>query len=417
MPRDLSAVELGLPLNTVVRVTREGRTYLAVTYDGVNVADKIASYALKNAFRANKALKLEETKNGKTMWRLVPQVEFDKLTRTEAVASVDTPSLNIAGDRTYNSFNTHDELVDFIKSAMGLKPKKLKIPEVAWRFAVRTVLRGMNMLVVGPTGCGKTLLANCLKVALGREDKFFYFNLGSTQDPRSSLIGNTHYDPTKGTHVALSLFAQAIQIPGALILLDEASRVHPEGANILMTVLDYTQRYLRVDEQADSSNATIHVAPGVSFILTANIGSEYTATRTMDRAFLDRCTMLELQPLSEEDELDNLKATYPDVEDKFLVAISKVASKTRIEVKGDTPQVDTIISTRMAEDWAGAVYDGFPFGEAAEVYVYPFFSDAGGASSPRSYMRKVVQQFLPNEYTDKKTVHRGGNVNSAQVPW
>ncbi len=38
--------------------------------------------------------------------------------------------------------------------------RKLKIPEMAWRFAVRTVLRGKNMLVVGPSGCGKTTLLN-----------------------------------------------------------------------------------------------------------------------------------------------------------------------------------------------------------------------------------------------------------------
>ena len=41
-----------------------------------------------------------------------------------------------------------------------------------------------------------------------------------------------------------------------------------------------------IDEHDDSP--TILVARGVSFIATANIGMEYTATRVIDRAILDR---------------------------------------------------------------------------------------------------------------------------------
>jgi MoxR-like ATPase len=274
------------------------------------------------------------------------------------------------------------------------------------------------MLVVGPSGCGKTLLANALKVALGREDRYFYVNLGATQDPRSTLIGNTHFDSNTGTFVALSYFAQAIQVPNALILLDEVSRAHPEAHNILMTVLDYTQRYLRVDEKADTE--TVRVASGVTFILTANVGSEYTATRTMDRALLDRCTMFEMQPLNKEDELENLRECYTEVEDKVLTAIAEIATKTRAEARSETPRVDTIISTRMSEELAHAIYDGFSLAEGAEMYIFPFFSDAGGAESPRAFMRALVQQFLPAETDGKKTPFKGGDpkANAGRpTPW
>ena len=59
-----------------------------------------------------------------------------------------------------------------------------------------------------------------------------------------------------------------------------------------MTVLDYGQRYLRLDE-ADGQ-ATIKVADGVTFVATANIGNEYTATRQLDKALLDRFTVVEM---------------------------------------------------------------------------------------------------------------------------
>jgi hypothetical protein len=45
---------------------------------------------------------------------------------------------------------------------------------------------------------------------------------------------------------------------------------------------------------------------------------------------------------------------------------------------------------------AGLIYDGFTLTEAAEVCIYPFFSDAGGADSERTYMRQLVQKYIPS---------------------
>ena len=108
--------------------------------------------------------------------------------------------------------------------------------------------------------------------------------MGSTQDPRATLIGNVHFEKSKGTYFSESLFVKAIQTPNAVILLDELSRAHPDAWNILMTVLDQGQRYLRLDEQ--DGQATINVAEGVTFVATANIGNEYTSTRVMDKALM-----------------------------------------------------------------------------------------------------------------------------------
>lgn len=410
MPRNMTADELGIPLGTLVKVSRNGRFYSAVTTDGTDVTEKIEGYALKNAFRAGKALKLEETRKHATMWRQVSVVDFDKEVRSNVVQNTDDSSLR-AEQHTPEGFDSHEDIVKFVAGAMSLKPRKLKIPEIWWKFAVRSVIRGKNLLVVGPSGCGKTLLAKSLQVALDRQ--FFYINLGATQDPRSTLIGNTHYSKDNGTFVALSYFANAIQVPNAIILLDEASRAHPEAHNILMTVLDASQRYLRVDEKADSE--TIKVAPGVSFILTANVGSEYTATRTMDRALLDRCIMFEMSPLDKESELENLREMYPDVEDSKLNSIAEVAIGSRREMKSESPKVDTIISTRLVEEWAGLIHDGLSLAEAAEVCVYPYFSEAGGAESPRAFMRALVQKYMDTQFNTKTSPNQ--NASGAKTPW
>ena len=90
------------------------------------------------------------------------------------------------------------------------------------------------MLLTGPTGTGKSQTAIAVAKALGRE--LFYINLGATQDPRGTLIGNTHFSKDAGTFFNESAFVKALKTPNTVILLDEVSRAHPEAWNILMTV-------------------------------------------------------------------------------------------------------------------------------------------------------------------------------------
>ena len=151
---------------------------------------------------------------------------------------------------------------------------------------------------------------------------------------------------SKGTFVAEALFVKAIQTPNAIVLLDELTRGHADAWNILMTVLDDNQRYLRIDEMPDTP--TIKVATGVTFIATANIGAEYTATRVLDRAMLDRfASVVEMEPLGKDDEVTLLTMTYPDVDKTNLNAIAEIADHTRVQMKSEDPKVTTSISSRM----------------------------------------------------------------------
>ena len=254
-------------------------------------------------------------------------------------------------------------------------------------------------MMTGPSGCGKTDVTFKAADALGRE--VMYFNLGATQDPRSTLIGNTHYSKDTGTYFNESLFVSAIQKPNTVILLDELSRAHPEAWNILMTVLDPIQRYLRLDEKEswDSSDSTtIKVAEGVSFIATANIGSEYTATRVIDRALLDRFTILEMDTLSYEDEYKLLSdKCNGSVDQNVLLQLCDIIKDIRKEVKSDMPRINTTISTRATLEIVELLNDDFTLEQAIEVLVYPLFSDEGGNDSERTYVKQVVQKYLTND--------------------
>ena len=289
-----------------------------------------------------------------------------------------------------------DPVLELIKNSASIKPNDLEMSDVKWKYLVRSAVRGKNIMMVGPAGCGKTQAAKALPVATGHP--FFYFNLGATQDPRATLIGNTHFKDGQ-TVFDSSAFVKAIQTENAVILLDELSRAHPDAWNILMTVLDQGQRYLRLDEAEGSP--IVKVAEGVTFIATANIGTEYTSTRVMDRAILDRFTIIEMDVLNQEQEFGLLKYMYPEVSDEDLTAVAEIAHHTREISRGETGKLTNMISTRASVEFAGLIYDGFNLFEAAEISVFPFFSTDGGVDSERTYITQLVQKYVKDEKADE----------------
>jgi len=370
--------------NTVVKIEMSGNRYNAWDFDGNKLTSEISTSTRKSAFDAGMALEKREGKGGRTYWWKVPMSEFE----ASAAPVIDVSGIDVPED--------HAEMLNFIHSSYKLKPNGLVMKELKWKYLVRGAVRGKNILMTGPAGCGKTMAAKSVVNALDRPD--FYFNLGATQDPRSTLIGNTHFDKKKGTYFSESLFVTAIKTPNAVILLDELSRAHPDAWNILMTVLDAGQRYLRLDE-ADGSE-TVPVAEGVTFVATANIGNEYTSTRVMDKALMDRFTIVEMDVLSDEEEYGLLTYMFPHVEPDLLKSVSEIAHSTRVESRNDSGRVSSGISTRTSVEMAGLLYDGFGLDEAAEVTVYPQYSEDGGMESERTYIKQLVQKFISDGSSD-----------------
>jgi nitric oxide reductase NorQ protein len=292
-----------------------------------------------------------------------------------------------------------DDIKTVLSTSSDLKPKDIVISDLKWKYVLRGILRHENMLIVGPTGSGKTLLAKVASKALNRLDKFFYFNLGSTQDARSSLIGNTHFKKETGTVFNESSFVRALRTKNAVILLDEISRAHPDAWNILMTVLDETQRYLRLDEKEDVE--IINVADGVSFISTANVGSEYTSTRVMDKALINRFPIIiEMSYMESDEEFRYLSEKF-NITDKnsleLLQQLVDLAADTRLQVKRDDAKLSDCIGTRTVSKMAELIVDGFSFLEIVEVVVYPMFSSDGGVESERTYIKQLIQKRIsPN---------------------
>ncbi len=373
--------------STIVKIEKSGNRFNAWDQNAVKRTSEILTSTRKSAYNAGMALEQRSGKGGRVYWWKVPMSQFDSAGTT----------LNTPPSSDVEIPSGHEEVMNFISNSYSLKPKDLVMKELKWKYLIRSAIRGKNIMMTGQAGCGKTLAAKSLINSLDRPH--YYFNLGATQDPRSTLIGNTHFDSKKGTFFSESLFVKAIQTPNSIILLDELTRAHPDAWNILMSVLDYGQRYLRLDEKDGSD--TIKVADGVCFVATANIGNEYTATRQLDKALMDRFTTIEMDLLNEDEEFGLLRYMFPSIDETTISNVSKIAFLTRSESMNDNPRISSGISTRTSVEIAGLLFDGFTLTEAADITIYPQYDSSGGVDSERTFVKQIVQKFVNDGSEDE----------------
>ena len=378
--------KVGFVKNEVYKVEAFGNSFKLIDSKGIKVGTMgIGTGTRKSAYEAGEALQAYVQKNGKKVYRKVGMDVYNNLV---------APMATEGGGVQFEDKSDHTAIKDFIhKGSVNLKPQELVMPDLKWKYLIRSAVRAKNIMMTGPAGCGKTMAAKSLVKALDRPD--FYFNLGATQDPRATLIGNTQFDSKNGTYFSESSFIKAIKTPNAVILLDELSRAHPDAWNILMTVLDGGQRYIRLDEAEGSP--IVNVAEGVTFIATANIGNEYTSTRVIDRAILDRFVTIEMDVLNDEQEFGLLKFMFPEVNEEDLKAVAEIAHHTRTQSISDSGKVTAMVSTRASVEMAGLIYDGFDLFESAEISIFPFFSNDGGVDSERTYVKQLVQKYVKDE--------------------
>jgi MoxR-like ATPase len=190
---------------------------------------------------------------------------------------------------------------------------------------------GLNILLDGPQGCGKTVLARSLAQSLGME--FVFFNCGAvveatdflaTLQVRASTTGQPVMDFVK-TEVLLAL-EEASQHSQRryLVFLDEFNRCQEGARNALMPALDATRRVFHPIE-----NRFLAIPDNIQFIAAVNRGSEFTGTFGIDIAQLDRFAPLQMNYPPLEEEIKILQPRHKELSAAVIRLVVEIADRLR----------------------------------------------------------------------------------------
>ncbi len=240
------------------------------------------------------------------------------------------------------------------------------VAERTWWHLMTNIIDGINTMLVGPQGSGKTeiirTVCNKLNIPL------FIYDMGSMYDPQSQLMGS-HRISEKGVSVfEFADFTKSIQ-KECVILLDELSRANPDVNNMLLPLLD-NRREMAVEQAGAKDSRRIKMHPKCRIFATANIGVEFTGTKELDPVLKDRFELVEMTYMPANEEINMLMK---------LMNVAKVDASHIVNVAGNIRslyqknELQTRLSTRETIMAARKVRQGFSVKEAMEMIFLPLF--------------------------------------------
>jgi nitric oxide reductase NorQ protein len=245
---------------------------------------------------------------------------------------------------------------------------------------------GLNILLDGPQGCGKTVLARSIAESLGMV--FVFFNCGAVVEAsdflvsiqvRASATGAPVTDFIKTDVLVAIEEAAEHRDRRYLVFLDELNRCQESARNALMPALDSTRRLFHPIE-----NSFVPIPDNVQFIAAVNRGREFTGTFGIDAAQLDRFAPLQMDYPPPSAEVEILTRRHPNIPAATLEVVVAVAD-----------------AIRHAQDLPGSL----SVRATDEVCVYlehPLFADDGKRALPEILKTSFCARF-PGRWNDVTT--------------
>jgi len=190
---------------------------------------------------------------------------------------------------------------------------------------------GLNILLDGPQGSGKTVLSRTIAEALGV--RYVFFNCSAIYDSTDFLATlelkaspsgqpETIWKKTDILHAIEE--ANEDSSSRFLVFLDEFNRCREMARNGIMPALDSTRKLYN-----PLTGSTIDIPENILWIAAINNGPQFTGTTNVDPAQLDRFAPLKIGYPPKKQEIKILIRRYPGVQEKLVKIIVTVANAIR----------------------------------------------------------------------------------------
>ena len=205
---------------------------------------------------------------------------------------------------------------------------------------------GRNLLISGPTGCGKSSVIEQFSARMGLE---LYRVACHGKMEFGELTGNTVIQPDGSTSFIHGPLPRAMKT-GAVLLMDEVNFLPPGMLGALNTVLDGGTLLIPETGELVVPHPDFRVVATGNSVERGDDSAHYAGTQRMNLAFKLRFSMLKADYLSSTEEAAMIHRAQPTLPAKAIEVMCSVASDVRGAFK--LGSIASVISTRIMVKWA-----------------------------------------------------------------